>query len=183
MKTKSKLNFKSILNVLVICCFVLPTVAMVGLAEENNTVKVIHADGSTSGADTSSEYQEYKSNDELANKIYSGDTILGFKMGSGSITDVISLEHCMGVISANPIVFSIICVLFAIGVALGSMGFLWSIIMHAIRIVFASFDANADQAIAKMHQHRKSIVYLSTSVGVCLITMSVGVFILRFLGA
>lgn len=176
---RNKLNIKTVLSIFFICLFIAPTLAMVGLAADGS-VSIVHSDGST---DNSAAYQEYTTSDDMANKIYSNNTILGFKMGSGSITDIVTVDHCMGVISANPIVFAIICVVFAIGVALVALGFFWSVIMHGVRIVFASFDANADQAIAKMHQHRKAIVYLSESVGVCLIAMAVAVFLLRFFGA
>lgn len=181
MRIKLKLNFKTILNLFLVCLLVLPSLAMVGLADEGN-VTILHSDGSTS-TNNNVAYQEYTTSDDMANKIYSNNTILGFHMGSGSITDIVSVKHCMGVISANPIVFAIICVIFAIGITLCVLGFFWSTIMHGVRIVFASFDANADQAIAKMHQHRKGLVYTLESVGLFFMVMAMGIFALNFCGA
>ena len=163
--------------IILVCLFLLPATALVGMAADNS-IKIVPSEGSTSsGSGTSSLNDE-----ELANKIYSNDTILGFKMGNGKISDVVSIKKCMGVISANPLVFAIICVIFVIGIAVASLGFFWSTIMHIIRIVWASHDNNADRAIEKMHEHRKSIVYLSESVGVGLVVLALGMFGLTFLG-
>lgn len=160
---------------ILLCLLLLPFTAMAGMAAESGTVTIVHANDSTSSGSSLSD-------SDLANKIYSDDTIFGFKMGSGKISDIVSIERCMGVISANPLVFAIISVVFVIGIAIAALGFFWSTIMHIIKIIFASQDSNADRAIEKMHQHRKGIVYLAESVGVGLIILSVGMFGLTFIG-
>lgn len=173
--------FKTFFSMLFVICFLLPFFATTVMAADGTgTIHVTQSDKSDT---TSSSGSSYQTDDGLANKIYSNDTILGFQMGTGKITDVISLKHCMGVISANPIVFAILCVLFAIIIAAGISGFLWSIILHGVRMVVASLDGNADQAVAKMHQHRKTVVYLAISIGIVGLLICGSVFILTFFGA
>lgn len=116
-----------------------------------------------------------------ADDIYSDDTVLGQKKGSGSLDDLVKVDSYLETISTFDVLWALIMLGFAIMGGIILILYPGTLLWNAIKKIIASKGENHEIAVAEIKKINNKDMALTTGLGITFGLFAIAIFVFRLL--